>query len=348
MLSASAGPALARAPSFFGIVPQGPLTARDYTRLPAVGGTIRVPFYWFQVEATRGEPDFAATDSLVGAAAEHGLAVLPFIYGTPPWLSADPARPPLASPAARNAWVEFLRRLVDRYGPRGSFWRGRQARMPIRRWQLWNEPNFRLFWHPRPAPLAYARLLRLGARAVRGADPGARILAAGVAPVEAGMLPWSFLRRMYRAPGVRRDFDVVAVHPYAVSLASLEYQLAKVRQVMRRAGDAATPVQVTEIGTASGSSYATLFDMGPQGQAQYLKGAYRLFAENRRRWHLVGIDWFTWRDGSSSDLHCSFCEFAGLLDGSGRRKPAWWALRSVVNSTALWERAGPFPVASRP
>ncbi len=38
------------------------------------------------------------------------------------------------------------------------------------------------------------------------ADPGATILAAGVAPVEAGITPWAFLRRLYEVPGVRRAF----------------------------------------------------------------------------------------------------------------------------------------------
>lgn len=208
--------------------------------------------------------------------------------------------------------------------------------MPIHRWQIWNEPNFRIFWRPRPAPVAYAGLLRISARAIRHADRRARIVAAGVAPVEAGMLPWAFLRKMYRAPGVRRDFDVAAVHPYATSLISLEYQLALIRGVMKRAGDGRKPLQVTEIGVASDSPLPTLFDKGLAGQARFLDGAYSLLAARRRHWHLAGIDWFTWRDGTQADPNCWFCEYAGLLDSAGRAKPAWRALRQIERQPRLW------------
>ena len=137
---------------FFGVVPQAPLSDQDLDRMQGVVGTVRMPLYWFASEPRPGSYDFEGFDAAVGAAAEHGIRVMPFVYGTPEWLSRDHARPPLASGKARRAWSSFLRLLVDRYGPGGDFWRGRERRLPIRRWQIWNEPNFRIYWHPRPAP----------------------------------------------------------------------------------------------------------------------------------------------------------------------------------------------------
>ncbi len=318
--------------AFFGIVPQGALAAPDFDRMRGVVGTLRIPVYWYAVEPRPGRYDFAALDATVGAAAERGIRVLPFVYGSPAWATGGEARPPLAG-AGRRAWTRFLGRLVRRYGPGGGFWRGRARRAPIRRWQIWNEPNFLLFWRPRPSPRGYARLLRASARAIRHADPGATIVAAGVAPVEAGITPWAFLRRLYRVPGVRRDFDVVALHPYSPKVGWVKLQIRFVRAEMARAGDRRTPLQLTELGVASGGAFPNPFDKGPEGQAAFLRRVVRLVLRNRRRWRIAGLDWFTWRDAPAADPHCVFCQYGGLFDGSGAAKPAWEALRQAVGAT---------------
>ncbi|HEX5984155.1 MAG TPA: hypothetical protein VFY69_08115 [Solirubrobacterales bacterium] len=322
--------AAARAPAgFFGVTPQAALTAGDLGRMARLGMTLRVPAYWFQLEPERGTYDFSALDPTVRAAARAGVRVLPFVYGSPAWAASAPSEPPVAGGRAK-AWAAFLRELVARYGPRGSFWKGAAARQPIRRWQIWNEPNFRVFWSPRPSPVAYVRLLRRSAGAIRRQDPGAEIVAAGLAPVEGGLYPWTFLRRMYRHAGAERSFDVAALHPYATSLGALEYELRATRRVMAAAGDGRTRLLVTEVGVASDGRYPNPFDMGRRGQARFLEDAYRLMLENRRRWRLAGAYWFTWRDGTSPDPNCVFCEYAGLLDSKGTPKPAWWALKRTV------------------
>ena len=329
VLAASAPAAAQPKERFFGVVPQAPLGAADYERMQGVVGEIRMPFFWAQVEPQPGRYEFSVLDEAVGDAAAHGIRVLPFVFGSPSWVGDDLSVPPLANAVTRRAWADFLRLLVNRYGPGGGFWKGRQAVEPIRRWQIWNEPNYPLFWLPKPAPRRYAALLRLSASAIRREDPGARILAAGVAPIEDGMLPWEFLRRMYRVRGVERYFDVVALHPYAGRVRTTEYEIRQVRRVMARAGDGSTPLQLSEIGVASDGAYPNSFDKGPRGQARFLRRAFGLFARNRARWRLAGVDWFAWQDGTH-DPHCVFCQFSGLVDVDGRPKPAWWAFRSAV------------------
>jgi hypothetical protein len=325
----SAGARVTAPRGFFGVVPQGPLAAADFTRMRGVVGTLRIPIYWPRVEPRVGELDFSALDAIVSAAAGSGVRVLPFVYGTPAWLASDPARPPLST-AARSAWTRFLRALVRRYGPRGELWGGGSAPMAIRQWQIWNEPNFLLFWRPRPSPGDYAHLLRASAHGIRAADPGARVVAAGLAPVEGGMLPWTFLRELYSAPGVSSAFDVAAVHPYSSTLGGMAYQVRKARQVMAAAGDAGKPLLVSELGVASDSLLPTAFNRGKSGQASFLRRAYRLLLRARGRWHIAGVDWYAWRDMPEPDPHCVFCEFAGLFDSDGEPKPAWRALRHVV------------------
>ena len=326
--AASARPVPAR---FLGVVPQGQLDEADFDRMRGVVGTLRIPFYWYEIEPRPGVYDFTGLDAVVGRAAGRGVAVLPFVYGSPRWATGRAAVPPLRG-RARAAWLGFLRRLVHRYGPRGGFWWGREHRLPIRRWQVWNEPNFLLFWRPRPSPHDYAGLLKGSASAIRAADPGATVIAAGVAPVEGGISPWSFLRRLYRQPGVRGAFDVLALHPYAPHVSWIATEIRFVRKLMAKAGDANTPLQLTEIGVASGNDRRDVFDLGLRGQASYLRRVFALALRNRRRWHLSGLDWFTWRDTSGTDPHCGFCEQSGLFDSSGEPKPAWAAFRAAATS----------------
>jgi len=318
--------------SFFGVVPQGQLTASDFGRMRGVVGTLRVPVLWAQVEPRPDHFDFAGLDATVASAAADGVRVLPFVYGTPNWLAADPARPPLGA-AGRTAWAGFLRALVRRYGPGGELWRSSvSGRMPIHQWQIWNEPNFLLFWRPHPSPTGYARLLGISARAIRGADPGARIVAAGLAPVEGGMLPWVFLRRLLAVPGAIRQFDLVAVHPYASHLRDVALQVRLAREAMARAGDARMPLLVSELGVASDSQLPTSFNRGKAGQAKFLRSAYRLLLRNRGRWRIAGVDWYAWEDAQGPDPHCVFCQFAGLFDANSAPKPAWKAFRRLATS----------------
>jgi hypothetical protein len=332
LLPASAPPAVARPAvprGFFGVVPQGPLASSDFERMHGVVGTLRIPINWARVEPRAGEFDFAALDATVSAAANSGVRVLPFVYGTPDWLSANPARPPLSA-AGLSAWSGFLRALVLRYGSRGSLWTGGSPRVPIRQWQIWNEPNFLLFWRPRPSASGYAHLLRASARTIRATDSGAQIVAAGLAPVEGGMLPWTFLRKLYEVPGVSRSFDIAAVHPYSSTVGGMAYQVRKARQVMAAAGDGSKPLLVSELGVASDSPLPTAFNWGIKGQGSFLRRAYGLLLRDRARWHIAGVDWYAWRDMPAADPHCVFCEYAGLFDTSGRPKPAWRALKSVA------------------
>ena len=324
--------AQAKAPQdFFGVVPQAPLEGRDWSRLGQVGLGVRLPIRWYEVEPRRGEFDFSDLDAAMASAAANGVRVMPQVGGSPGWVTPDPARPPLGR-ADLAAWNRFLRQLVDRYGPRGSFWGGASpGGAAIHNWQIWNEPNFPAFW-ANPSPRAYVRLLRASAAAIRAADRKATIVAAGLAPLEGEPPPWEFLRDMYRVPGARAAFDVAALHPYASSLAGLEYAIRMTRQAMAQGGDGRTPLLISEIGVASEARLRTPFDRGRRGQARFLRRAFSQLASDRQTWQLAGAYWFAWRDAAFGDPICAFCEYAGLMDENGDPKPAWTALRRVLSS----------------
>ena len=316
---------------FFGVVPQAMPSESDFDRMAKSVETLRMPIFWSECEPGRGEYDFASVDHEIGAATERGVSVLPFVYGTPSWLGRQD-KPPLAGEALTR-WKGFLRVLVARYGPRGSFWKGRTHPEAIRRWQIWNEPNFRLYWAPKIEPAGYAKLLHASATALRKADPGAKIVLAGVAPVGYGMKTWVFMRQLLRVPGVLHDFDFAAVHPYSATIPELDYQVEKVRTAMVTGGAGKKPLLVTEFGVASHGDYASAFVEGEEGQARFLRDAYERLLSMRHRWHIAGAYWYTWQDEARPDPHCGFCQGAGLLRLDGTAKSAWFVYQRLVAST---------------
>lgn len=319
-------PAVAHAKTpadFFGVVSHGPLLADDYPQMQA-GGVAKLRFIlpWREVQPAPGVFDWSRTDEIVGGAADHGIEPLPFAFGSPSWIG-DEAHPPLASEEERQAWRDFLTAAVQRYGPSGTFWEGRANRLPITEWQMWNEPNYPLYWKPRPDARDYAELLELSADAVRAVDEQARIVLGGVAAVQNGPLPWEFLRELYRVKGIERDFDAVALHPFSPNMFGVRYQLAQMRRAMDRAGDRKTPIEVTEIGWGSDGPASSPLVKGVKGQARSLRKAFKLLREKRRRFRIGSVQWLSWQDSASSEPGCGFCQYTGLFTLEREPKPSW-------------------------
>jgi hypothetical protein len=173
-----AAPASARVPhGWLGVVADGPLTATanpfdaEWDLMTANGvETVRTAFYWSEAQPRADVADWAAYDPVVAAAARRRLSVMPIVHRTPPWAAERPGD--IASPPRDPAtYAAFLTALVGRYGPSGSFWNEHPElpRMPIRDWQIWNEPNLTRYWTKQPFARSYVRLLRAAHAAIRAA-----------------------------------------------------------------------------------------------------------------------------------------------------------------------------------
>ena len=245
-------PELAQARPVPGVVTQTVLDDRDFARMERGGvETLFASIRWREVEPEPGRLDWSSTDHVLASAARHGIEVLPIVYGSPAWVAQSELHPPIDDAADRASWRSFLTALVGRYGPRGDFWTGSERRAPITRWQIWNEPNFDFYWDPKPAVGEYARLLEI----FRRSDPVRRSRRKDHARRRRGgterMPWWRFLRRLYEQPGVKRDFDFVALHPYAPGLRLMRRQIELARRIMATADDSRTPLAITEVGWAS-------------------------------------------------------------------------------------------------
>ncbi|CAB4930328.1 unannotated protein [freshwater metagenome] len=296
----TAGAAAPPPARFFGVLADGPMldgrvdAAAEMRLMKASGaGSVRLPVYWRDIEPQQGVRRFEALDAFLVAAADAGLEVLPVVLGTPAWASRNPsdvASPP-ADPATYAAFVGLLAR---RYKPAGTFWTthvGQAA--PIRRWQIWNEPDLPKFWAPSALGWAsdYVRLLRAARQAIKAQDPGATIVLAGLTNRS-----WIDLRSVYRAGG-RGAFDVAAAHPFSGTVPKVLRIVRYVRAEMRRAGDARKPLLLSEIAWSSGKGRSTLnygWETSEAGQAQRVRALLTALAARRVPDRLAGLDWATW------------------------------------------------------
>jgi polysaccharide biosynthesis protein PslG len=316
-------------PSFWGVVPAPSigLTIQDLdTMRQAKVGIVRSPVYEEDIEPSPGNFNFMPTDTLIGYLASRGIQTLPDLVDS----RTNP--PPPITGGAAQAWQAFVQRLVARYGPNGSYWSGPyQAAhpggpiIPVTSWQAYNEPNLPKYF-PSNSPVSdYAKLLDLTSASIRGVDPSAEVVLAGMPTLQSKFVAfpgWKFLDQLYQVAGAKDDFDIAAAHPYAESLDQLRYAIKKVRRVMNRYGDSQTPVWLTEFGYGS-ASFNHHLNFGVHGQARMMSKSFNLLLRMRRSWHVSGVIWYDWRDPPQGNPDCSFCSSAGVLNPDYSPKPAF-------------------------
>ncbi len=323
---------------FVGMNLDGPLVVAGANQAPVFDRmvssgveSVRVPFNWAQAQPMKNGPiDFTQTDETVGLAAQRGLTVLPVVLYAPSWDATSHPVGGLARPASPAPYAAYLRALVQRYAPGGSYWNQHPAtpRLPVRMWQVWNEPNFVYDWPTQPFARSYVALLQAAHAAIKRADPGAKVVIAAF-PDQA----WTYLRQVYGVKGARNAFDIAAAHPYTQRPQNVIRFLQLVRGVMNSHGDARKPLLVTETGwnSSRGRKPADAYccQTTRQGQAQDVKALLPLLAANRRALDLLGFYFYTWA-GQEYTGAPSF-NFAGLFSFSRGRlsaKPVYRAFTS--------------------
>jgi hypothetical protein len=288
--------------------------------------TVRTVFSWSKAQPTEGvAPDLSETDELVARAARHDIELLPIVLDTPPWAAESPG--PGAPPAHIGAYTAFLRSLVLRYGPTGSFWdeHPELPRLPLRAWQIWNEPHLGAYWSTGGDwAREYARLLKASKPAIESVDRGATVVLAGLAD-----FAWRHLTRLNRH-GIRRSFDVAALNFFTSRPENVIKGVRYLRRALRRGGERRKPVWITETTWPAGQgrvaepniAWQRAWYTTDEGMAERLGRLYALAARNRRRLRLNRVYWYTWASAyDDADLF----NYAGLnrySDGVFESRPA--------------------------
>lgn len=311
--------------------------------------SVRVPFHWVDGQPyrrfedvppaqrlafrdVRGVPtNYGRFDRLVRAAALRRIRVRPVLTVAPSWAAKYPGKQG-SPPAGTARFAAYASALVERYGPRGSFWRENPwiPRVPIREWQLWNEPNLHLLWSDPDWGPGYVALVRAARVAIKRVDRRARIVLAGLVGRS-----WTDLRTVYRQPGARRLFDIMAIHPYTREPSGVLEIARRVRATMKRHGDRRKPLAITEFGWPSsrGRTMQFGFETTKAGQAVRVARTLRLLGRARKRLRLSSVHLYTWLGEDQPSL-ASFAH-AGLrsVTRSGVvSKPALASFRRAANT----------------
>ncbi|MBJ7291584.1 hypothetical protein [Williamsia sp.] len=202
---------------------------------------------WFRVlidrstiETSPGVYNWGPTDRVVNAARKRGLSVIGLIAFTPLLQGGGLLR--TAPPARATDFSAFAARAVQRY--RGS----------SSTWEIWNEPNLPAFFGlVANKPARYVALLRATYPVIKRIQPRSTVIAAGLSPLLGSDSPPQFMRDIYRL-GAKRYFDAAAMHPYVFPSGFAKDPLnafsdvARVRDIMVRNGDAGKKIWFTEFG----------------------------------------------------------------------------------------------------
>lgn len=160
---------------------------------------------WDEIERQPGVHNWSTWDEIVDAVAQYpDLKLVAVLVNTPDW--ARDGTSITAPPDDPTDFGAFAGAFARRYGHSIDYY------------QVWDEPNLTEAWggsHPRPAH--YMALLQSAYQQIHSADPGAMVIAAGLAPtVEQGpqnISDWRYLNDLY-ALGADHYFDAVAGKPY--------------------------------------------------------------------------------------------------------------------------------------
>jgi hypothetical protein len=362
-LGVFAATAAALPAKFFGVVPQSTLSQEQFNTLQkGKVKTMRVAIVWAGIQPKRGTFEWGGVDEEVERAAKSGIELLPFLVGSPTWAipnatvpGAGGAKAPAHLPTtgtSANAWRTFLKAAVARYGDGGTFWSEHPLvpDVPIKNWQIWNEPNFKYFV-AKPNPTEYGQLVKISSATIKSVDPEASVILAGLFAKPAGARHLNasgkvvfgtspnyygayFLEQMLKTnPGIKSRFQGVALHPYVARYRQLPAEIEEVRKVLTKAGDPTESLWITELGWSSEPPQgpSNVFAVGASGQARELKGAFTLLKQDQPKFRLAHVYWFSVDDAVET---CNFCNGSGLFKKGFIPKKSWTEFVKFTGGTA--------------
>ena len=298
--------------------------------------TLRVTFSWAATEVAPNSYDFTVYDRYILDAAKRGITFLPILFNAPSFRAKKPPLGNQVYPPRDNAeMAAWATMLVDRYGPNGSIWGSNPdvTPHPITSWQIWNEPNLKQYWLPRPNAKQYLGLLRTVGQAIKSRDPGAEIVTAGLpdSVLKSAIRLAPYLKSLYRGGG-SSAFDTVAINSYALNAKHLGQIVTRTRKLMNSRGGRGDKTWITEIGWCDGGyKPGHRFCVGKRRQARNISSSIALMKKKRAAWKLRGFVLFAWRDGRPYIRGKDFWgNHAGLLTIPGRKKPAYNAFVRAV------------------
>jgi len=201
--------------------PQQPWPSDEAAALAAlrgIGATVaRTDTFWATAEP---EPpvngvhtyDWTYDDEVATALSQAGLRWQPIVDYATWWAGNDSSlQRPGVAPTHIGDYAAYAQAFAKRYGQGGTFWatHPRVPQLPVRVFEIWNEPDLPMFWEPSPDLAEYAQMYLYARAAIHTVDPSATVIIGGL--VEAST---SLPALVAAEPSLRGNVDGVAIHPY--------------------------------------------------------------------------------------------------------------------------------------
>jgi len=217
-------------------------------------GVLRQRLPWAEIEPAPGAWDWSRWDRIVDAVQAADLRLILVLETSPAWARRPwDADNPHAPPSDVADYAAFVQAVAERYCGK------------VLAYQVWDNPNVAPYWGAGEIdPGGYVAMLRVASAAIRAADPGALVLAGGMAPtVETrgrNMSDIVFVRELCRL-GATPLYDALAVKPYGFWSGPLDRRVSEgvlnfsrvvlVREELRRLGAEDKAIWAVEGGWAA-------------------------------------------------------------------------------------------------
>lgn len=291
---------------------------------------------------------FGRLDEFVRNANARGMDVLLTIWGTPEWAGGGPKHN--RAPKSRDIQA-FAHAVAKRYS--GTF----QGLPRVRFYTVWNEANTGRFLFPQYAPNSsrrvgpslYATLYRAAYKGIKSGSPRAKVAIGLSSPrgrprvnhnERDQLYPLDFARGVAKACAGRCRFDAYAHNPYpttpsapatqripapSINLKNLVVLERTVKQAfeLRRL----PRIWITEMGFRTNPPNPK--GMSRAAQADNLRTSLLMAKRDPRVQMYV---WFIFQDDAGAPSPETWESAGGVLDASGREKPAYDAFASLAGS----------------
>ncbi len=198
---------------------------KTYRHLAALGVKwARCLTGWNRCEQTPGEFTFGWLDKIVDSLLEIGVQ---------PWFNLGDSNklytraqldtsvgwwPPIFDVEAQKAWVRFVGKLADHFSDR------------VTHWEIWNEPNYPIFWKPnKPDAADYVELVKITVPEIRNRVRSSVIIGGATAHI-----PFDYIGECLKA-GLGDLIDRFSYHPYrAIPEAHYDQDIRRLRKMIAK------------------------------------------------------------------------------------------------------------------
>lgn len=269
----------------------------------------RMDVGWQSIQPRRDEWKYQDVDRVIDAITANHIEFQGIFDYTARWATTgdqndkDPSRWSKVAPEL-DPYLAFVTKTVDRYKSR------------VRFWEIWNEPDIGIFWQS--STEKYVALFNATSKAIKEADPHARVLNGGLAMVSRQPNP-DFIRDFLKSAALD-SWDILAYHDYHTFPQMLSRNREH-RQLYKSKG-ASIPTWVNEGG---------FHGLNPGGDREQAVTLVKKYA-TAPALGISGYFWYDLRDDGVNPNEPD--DHYGLVNHDFSPKPALAAYQALVNQLA--------------